>query len=140
MAEEIGTGAIRFFIAKLSSEKHLTFKLDEEEATVIGTLRTSGYSRGELLRHYMTIPLTVTLVAAAVGNLLGYTVFKNMVVAMYYNSYSLPSYRTLWNFEALIRTTIIPVIIMVVVNLIIISHKLRIPSISNIKKKSFLIL
>ena len=29
MAEEIGIGAIRFFIAKLSPEKHLTFKWDE---------------------------------------------------------------------------------------------------------------
>jgi arginyl-tRNA synthetase len=29
MAEEIGVGAIRFFIAKLSPEKHLTFKWDE---------------------------------------------------------------------------------------------------------------
>ena len=29
MAENIGVGAIRFFIAKLSPEKHLTFKWDE---------------------------------------------------------------------------------------------------------------
>lgn len=29
MAEDIGVGAIRFFIAKLSPEKHLTFKWDE---------------------------------------------------------------------------------------------------------------
>ena len=29
MAEKIGIGAIRFFIAKLSPEKHLTFKWDE---------------------------------------------------------------------------------------------------------------
>ena len=29
IAEEIGIGAIRFFIAKLSPEKHLTFKWDE---------------------------------------------------------------------------------------------------------------
>ena len=29
MAEEIGIGAVRFFIAKLSPEKHLTFKWDE---------------------------------------------------------------------------------------------------------------
>ena len=29
MAEEIGVGAIRFFIAKLSPEKHLTFKWDD---------------------------------------------------------------------------------------------------------------
>ena len=29
MAEEIGVGAVRFFIAKLSPEKHLTFKWDD---------------------------------------------------------------------------------------------------------------
>ena len=29
MAEDIGVGAVRFFIAKLSPEKHLTFKWDE---------------------------------------------------------------------------------------------------------------
>ena len=29
MAEEIGIGAVRFFIAKLSPEKHLTFQWDQ---------------------------------------------------------------------------------------------------------------
>lgn len=99
----------------------------EKEATVIGTLRASGYTRGELLRHYMMMPLIVTLFAALAGNVLGYTVFKNIAVSMYYNSYSLPSYKTVLNSEAFIKTTIIPIILMVIINLVIVSNKLRMP-------------
>ena len=80
------------------------------EAQAIGTLRASGYSRGELIRHYLSMPVIVTFVAAVIGNLLGYSVFKNVVVSMYYNSYSLPTYQTIWNPEAFIKTTLIPVI------------------------------
>ena len=47
-----------------------------KEAAVIGTLRASGYTRKELLLHYMTLPLLVTVIAAVIGNVLGYTVFK----------------------------------------------------------------
>ena len=68
-----------------------------KEAGVIGTLRASGYTRGELVRHYMAMPLLVTVISAAIGNILGYTVFKDVSAAMYYNSYSLPTYVTLWN-------------------------------------------
>ena len=52
-----------------------------KEAGVIGTLRASGYSRGELVRHYMAMPVLVTLASAAVGNVLGYTVLKNVCVS-----------------------------------------------------------
>lgn len=39
---------------------------------------------------------------------------------MYYNSYSLPTYETIWNPDAFFKTTIIPVVLMFVVNLIVI--------------------
>ena len=42
-----------------------------KEANVIGTLRASGYSRGEMVRHYIIMPMLVLLVAAIVGNILG---------------------------------------------------------------------
>ena len=32
-----------------------------KEASVIGTLRASGFTRGELVRHYMAMPVLVTL-------------------------------------------------------------------------------
>ena len=63
-----------------------------KEAGVIGTLRASGYTRQELVLHYMTLPVLVTLVGALIGNILGYTVFKDICAAMYYGSYSLPTY------------------------------------------------
>ncbi len=95
------------------------------EASAIGTLRASGYSRAELIRHYLSMPVIVTLLAAAVGNGLGYSVFKNVVVSMYYNSYSLPIYETIWNPEAFFKTTLIPVALMLAVNLLVIVKMMR---------------
>ena len=91
-----------------------------KESSAIGTLRALGYTRGELIVHYISTPVIVTFVAAIVGNLLGYTVFKNVVVSMYYSSYSLPTYETIWNAEALLKTTVIPVCLMFAVNLLVI--------------------
>ena len=54
-----------------------------KESTVIGTLLASGYTRGELVRHYMTMPVLVTIVSALIGNILGYTSFKNFCAGMY---------------------------------------------------------
>lgn len=96
-----------------------------KESSTIGTLRASGYTRGELVRHYLSMPVIVTFLAAIVGNILGYTVFKNVVVGMYYNSYSLPTYETVWNSDAFVKTTVVPIILMFVVNLIVIVRMLR---------------
>jgi putative ABC transport system permease protein len=96
-----------------------------QEAGVIGTLRASGYSRGELIRHYMVLPVAVTLVAALIGNIIGYTVLKQYMVELYYNSYSLCTYETLWNAEAFIDTTVIPLILMFVINLLVLCHKMK---------------
>ena len=96
----------------------------QKEASVIGTLRALGYTRGELLRHYMAAPILVTLAAAVIGNLLGYTVFKDIVVGMYYNSYSLPSYVTVTSSEALIKTTVVPLILMFLINGFVLHRKL----------------
>lgn len=94
------------------------------EANVIGTLRASGYTRSELIRHYMTAPMLVTALGALLGNLLGYTIFKNICAGMYYGSYSLPTYVTIWNGEAFLLTTVVPVLMMVLINFLILKHEL----------------
>lgn len=96
-----------------------------KESQTIGTLRASGYTKGELIRHYLSMPLIVTLAAAGIGNILGYTVFKNVVVSMYYNSYSLPAYETIWNPDAFFKTTVIPFVLMFVVNLAVIMQMMQ---------------
>ncbi|SEH72242.1 putative ABC transport system permease protein [Ruminococcus flavefaciens] len=97
----------------------------EQESSVIGTLRASGYTRGELLRYYMSAPLLIVIMAAVIGNILGYTMFKNIVADMYYSSYSLPSFETMWTPEAFIRTTIVPTVLMLVINVIVITKMLK---------------
>ncbi|CAB1245422.1 ABC transporter permease [Ruminococcaceae bacterium BL-4] len=99
----------------------------EQEASVIGTLRASGYSRGELLRHYLTLPMLVTLAAAVIGNIIGYTFMKDICAGMYYHSYSLPTYTTIWNADAFIKTTVIPCIIILLVNLLVLIRTLSLP-------------
>jgi putative ABC transport system permease protein len=82
----------------------------------------------------MEMPLIVTIIAAVIGNILGYTIFKNMCAAMYYGSYSLTTYVTVWNAEALLKTTIIPVVIMVIVTYFILRKKLSLSPLKLIKR------
>ena len=97
----------------------------DKESSVIGTLRASGYSKTELVIHYMSMPLIVTLAGAVIGNVIGYTAFRNVAVNLYYESYSLPTCRTVWSKTALVKTTVIPLILMFVINLLVIVKKLQ---------------
>lgn len=96
------------------------------EANVIGTLRASGYTKRELILHYMTMPVLVTVIGAVIGNILGYTVLKDMCADMYYGSYSLPTYVTVWNAEAFVLTTVVPVVMVLIINYVILRQKLMI--------------
>ena len=105
-----------------------------KEANVIGTLRATGYKKSELIIHYMTMPLIVTFAGAVVGNILGYTALKDFAANAYYGSYSLPTYITLWNSQAFIRTTVIPLLIMLIINFIMLSRKLSLSPLCFIRR------
>lgn len=95
------------------------------EANVIGTLRASGYTKGELVAHYMTLPVVITLLGEIAGNILGYTIFEKMFVKVYYTSYSLPTYETHASSQAFLDTTVIPLILVILINFAVISRKMQ---------------
>lgn len=95
------------------------------EAGVIGTLRASGYTKGELIRHYMILPIIVTLAAAVVGNVIGYTVMKDFFVDLYRDSYSLTTYKTIWDSSAFLLSTVVPIVLMLMINLTVLISKLK---------------
>lgn len=105
-----------------------------KEANTIGTLRASGYKKSELVRHYIAMPMAVTVIGAIIGNILGYTAFKNMCASMYYGSYSLTTYETRWNAEAFLLTTVIPLIIMFVITLFMLINKLSLSPLKFIRR------
>lgn len=106
----------------------------EQEASVIGTLRASGYTKGELIRHYVALPIIVSMVAAVIGNLLGYTVMKDYFAGLYYTNYSLAPYVTVWSAEAFLLTTVVPLVILIVVNVLVITRKLRLSPIKFLRR------
>ena len=98
-----------------------------KEMTAIGTLLASGYTRKELIIHYMTMPLIVTVVSCIVGNLLGYTVMEDVCADLYYASYSLPTYEKIFSPFAFVFTTVIPFVLMVLINFFVLYFKLKMP-------------
>lgn len=87
-----------------------------KEAFVIGTLRASGFSRIELVRHYLAVPLLVTLAADACGVALGYTVMKEVHASLYYDIYSLPSYTTTANPAIFLKATALPLVLVLLID------------------------
>lgn len=78
--------------------------------------------------------MLVTLAGAIVGNILGYTALKDFAASAYYGSYSLPTYVTLWNPNAFINTTVIPLLIMLAINFIMLSRKLSLSPLKFIRR------
>lgn len=95
------------------------------EAGVIGTLRASGYTKGEMIRHYMALPIIVTFIAAVAGNIIGYTVMKDFCVDLYLSSYSLTTYVTVWDASAFILSTVVPIVLMLIINFAVLISKLK---------------
>lgn len=104
------------------------------EAAVIGTLRASGYTKGEIFRHYLATPMLVTFLAAILGNIAGYTIFEDVARDMYLGSYSLTTYVSRWNAEAFIMTTVVPMVIMLAVTSISLWKKLSLSPLQFIRR------
>lgn len=95
------------------------------EASVIGTLRASGYSKSEMINHYMFLPMLTAFSSAVVGNILGYTAFAKYYLQVYYSSFCLAPFQTRLNAEAFLITTIAPLIAMFVINYVMLARKLQ---------------
>lgn len=101
---------IAFLFAVASSNKIV------EDSEIIGTLLATGYRKIEILKQYMATPVIVTLAAALCGNILGYTLLVKPYSTVYYRSFNLPAFKALFNSQALLLTTVVPIIIMLFIN------------------------
>lgn len=112
--------AVIAFIFAISARNSI-----EKESKTVGTLRATGYSRKELLAYYMMLPIIVSFVAAVTGNVLGYSWLKKYIAMAYYHSYSLPLYTTYWSSDAFIKTTLVPIVIVLIVDILVLALALR---------------
>lgn len=112
----------------------LTGNTIESEATIIGTLRASGYKKSEIAMHYLTPTIIIALVGSVIGNVVGYTAMLEPFKELYYGTYSLAPIDIRFNMEAFITTTILPVIIMILINWVMIYSKLSLSPLKFLRK------
>ncbi len=97
----------------------------EQESAVLGTLLASGWRKRELVRHYMFLPVVVGLLASIAGLGLGVGVLCDPFKDLYYHSYSLPPYHTIWNARIVLITAVLPYLLLVGITLVGLLRNLR---------------
>lgn len=97
----------------------------EQESAVLGTLLASGWRKRELVRHYMFLPAVVGLVASVAGLALGVGVLCDPFKDLYYHSYSLPPYHTIWDARVVLITAVLPYLLLVCITLVGLLRNLR---------------
>lgn len=112
----------------------LTSNTIESESSIIGTLRASGYKKGEIVWHYLSPTIIIAIASSIVGNVLGYTVMLKPFEDLYYNTYSIAPLDIQFNIEAFVTTTILPVIIMLLINWWMLYSKLSLSPLKFLRK------
>lgn len=102
----------------------LTGNTIESESVIIGTLRALGFTKWEIIRHYLKPTLIVAVLGSLLGNLIGYTLMIEPFINMYYTTYSVGPLHIRFDLASFLLTTILPVVIMVVINCFLLGRKL----------------
>ncbi len=89
----------------------------ERESGIIGVLMALGYSRGELSRLYLAVPMLITCVGSVIGTILGFAAASPLLEATGELSYySVPEIRMAYSPALLVYGLIMPTPVMYIVN------------------------
>lgn len=100
----------------------------ERENSVIGALYALGVKKGDLLYHYLTLPVIVTTLSAVLGTMLGLSRFGiDVQMGDCYAYYSIPELKAICPAYLLLYGIVMPPLTAVVVNYFVIRKKLSRP-------------
>ena len=108
----------------------------EEEQSVIGALYALGVKKKDLMLHYITLPTLISLAAAVIGSLLGFSplgILKQSEDT--YSYFSLPQFDTVYPPYLIVYALVLPPVICAVVNAIVINQKLSRTALSLMKNE-----
>lgn len=95
----------------------------EKERPVIGTLYALGYTKSEILSHYIKMPMLVSALGALLGLIGGYFL-TDIMAASYVQMYSFPKLQKVFRAYLLAYSLGIPVVFSFAVNRVQLSKKL----------------
>ena len=105
----------------------------EQERTVIGTLYALGYTRRELLRHYMGVPMIISVQGAVMGTVLGF-IFTDKMAASSLAIYSVPQIHRVFHPYLLCYAIGMPVCLSYCINRRVLSKKLNMTPIQMMRR------
>ena len=97
-----------------------------EESAIIGVLRATGVKKSEIRRHYITLPVLITLLGSIVGCILGLTVFYHVPVISMTSYYSMPDMKVVLEPGIIAIGLIVPTVFVFLINYIILTKHLAI--------------
>lgn len=97
----------------------------ENEKSVIGTLYSLGYLRGELIRMYMLLPVMLVLLSSVISIFTGYYVTSDLLAADSIDLYSMPELKKEITPSIVIYALAMPVCITIFVNYITLRKNLN---------------
>lgn len=108
----------------------------EKDSTFIGTLFSMGYTRGEIVRHYLKLPLIVTIISSVGGMLAGTLGLSESIGKASYSSYSLPSFAGKINAYLIVLCCVMPFVIQMITNGLLLSKRLSITPVRLMRGKT----
>lgn len=106
----------------------------ESEQRVIGTLYALGVGRKDLLRHYLTLPVSVSALAGLIGTIAGYSRYGvPLQTADTYAYFSVPALDTVIELPVILYAVVMPPVVAALVNAAVIRRKLSRPALQMIR-------
>lgn len=97
----------------------------EQEQSVIGALYALGVKKKNLMRHYITMPTLIALIAAVIGAVLGFSpIGVGSQAQDSYSYFSIPEYDTVYPIYLIAYAIVLPPVICAAVNAFVINKKL----------------
>ena len=102
---------------------------------IIGTIRSMGYKKSEIIFHYLQPTLIVAVIGSVLGNVIGYTLMIEPFIDIYYTTYSVGPIDIRFDVPTFLITTILPVVIMTVINCCMLAGKLSLSPLRFLRKE-----
>lgn len=109
----------------------------ERESSVIGALYALGVKRNDLLRHYLTLPVCVTMLFSVLGTVIGYSpIGVQTQMADSYAYFSIKQMSPVYAPYILVYALVMPGVMAAIVNWFVIRGKLSRPVLSLMRKEA----
>lgn len=108
----------------------------EKESSVIGALYALGVKKKELILHYLTLPVVVTLIGGICGTVIGFSKYGVSVqMKDCYTYYSVSELKAIYPVYLIIYGVVMPPVVAALVNYLVISKKLSQPALKMIRNE-----